>query len=304
MAKITAPAAFPAKRRDFLQLAAAVAGGAWVSGAALAQTPARIPIADMHSHLGVLGMFKPPNTDAAADMRANDALLVAWKVVADAPWIMSSSTGISQRSVPNPAELWRYFERTVLAMQAYARQSKLPLVRTAADVDTALAGSASVVLSSEGADFLAGDLGNLKKAFDMGLRHLQLLHYIRSPLGDFSTESPVHNGLTDLGRDVIKGCEAQGILVDLAHCSSMALDQALEVTTKPMVWSHGWVDGKGGSPTDPYGFLKRRLSVEQAKKIAARGGVIGLWALGLNQRAWRPPGLCQRAGQAGQPAGR
>jgi membrane dipeptidase len=46
------------------------------------------------------------------------------------------------------------------------------------------------------------------------------------------------------------------------------------------------VDGDGGNWQDPYGFLKRRLSVAHAKKIADRGGVIGLWGLGLSR-----PGL-------------
>jgi membrane dipeptidase len=64
------------------------------------------------------------------------------------------------------------------------------------------------------------------------------------------------------------------------------VDQALDIATAPLVWSHGWVDRVGGRFVDPFGFLQRRLSLEHAKKIAAKGGVVGLWGLGLaNPRA-------------------
>jgi hypothetical protein len=81
--------------------------GTW-AGAVLAQTPAcmpaRVPMAYMHSHFGVLGMQRPPKADVASDMRANCAMLVAWKVVADSPWIVATPTGIVQRAVPRPDE--------------------------------------------------------------------------------------------------------------------------------------------------------------------------------------------------------
>ena len=39
-----------------------------------------------------------------------------------------------------------------------------------------------------------------------------------------------------------------------------------------MVWSHSWVDQTAGRWEDGVGYLQRRLSLEQAKKIAAQGG--------------------------------
>jgi membrane dipeptidase len=186
-------------------------------------------------------------------------------------------------------------------MLAYARQNQLAIVRTGADVDAAMGGKHSVLLASESAEFISTDLAPLKKAFDLGLRQLQLVHYIRNPIGDFSTASPVHNGLSPLGRDLVKACESHGILLDLAHCSTPAIDHAMEIATKPMVWSHGWVDSDAGGYRDQYGYLMRRLSIDQAKKIAARGGVVGLWGLGLRQPSqaygWKV-GMQDRAGYA------
>ena len=67
----------------------------------------------------------------------------------------------------------------------------------------------------------------------------------------------------------------------MAHLTGEAVDQALAISTQPMIWSHGWVDKSGGRWNDRFGFLQRRLSLEQAKKLVDRGGVIGVWGLGL-----------------------
>lgn len=249
-----------------------------------AQAPSTpVVIADMHSHLGVVGRTRSP-ADLATEMKAHGATLVSWAVVADAPWLGNNTRGVIQTGEPTAAELLAFFEKTLGNMRAYAEQNQLAIVRTAADVDAALAGKHSVLLASESAEFLNGDVSQLKIAFDLGIRQMQLVHYIRTPIGDASTMEPVHNGLSVAGRELVKACETHGILVDLAHCSASAIDQALEVAAKPLVWSHGWVHTQSGGPRDSSGYLRRRLSVEQAKKIAARGGVVGLWGLGRNQQ--------------------
>lgn len=276
----------PNRRRLLLGMASLTAGYFAAPIAAWGQTPPpRVPIADMHSHLGILDRHKFPS-DLATEMQTHGATLISWKLVDDAPWLVTTATGIEQRTVPSSADLWAYFEKRMGEMSAYAKRSQLSVVKSAADVDHAIGGQPSVVFASEGADFLGGQVSQLDKAVDMGLRHLQLVHYIRSPVGDFSTEAPVHGGLSAMGRDLVQACEEKNVLVDLAHCSDSAITHALEVMKKPMIWSHGWVEGDGGSYRDRFGFLKRRLSVAQAKQIAGRGGVVGLWGFGLDR-----PGL-------------
>ena len=240
-----------------------------------------VPIADMHSHYGLITRRRSLDSGLAQDMRSNGICLVAWKVVADGPWIRETNVGIEQAREPGPGELANFFHLSLEQMRAYVEKQKLRLVLTPADVDACIAGDPGIVLASEGADFLEGSVENLDTAYDRGLRHLQLVHYIRTPVGDFQTVAPVHNGLSEMGKRLIEACNAKGVLVDLAHCSAQAVDQALDVAKAPPIWSHSWVEGDGGKWQDQYGFLRRRLSVAQAKKIAARGGVVGLWAFGL-----------------------
>ena len=270
-------------RRRLLQGAASMLVAAPWRLRAQQPSPRRVPIADMHSHWGMIVRRIGDADPAFADeLRNEQVALVAWKMVADGRWIRSMPAGIEQVGDPAPGELAAYFYRHFDRMRAYLETHKLRMVRTPADVDACLAGEPGIVLASEGADFLEGRVEALGAAVDKGLRHLQLVHYIRTPVGDFQTKPPVHHGLSAMGRQLVRECNAKGVLVDLAHCMGPAVEQALEISSAPMVWSHGWVDGDGGSWQDPYGYLRRRLSLALARRIAAQGGVIGLWGLGLS----------------------
>jgi membrane dipeptidase len=265
-------------RRDAL-LALLALGAA--PGVSIAQ-PAPVPIADMHSHYGMIRR-RSLDSGLAQDMRDNGICLVAWKLVADGPWIRTTNSGIEQVREPRPGDLSARFYPYLERMRAYVEQQKLRIVLAPADVDASVAGDPGIVLASEGADFLEGRVENLDRAHDRGLRHLQLVHYIRTPVGDLQTVAPAHGGLSAMGRQLVEACNAKGVLVDLAHCAATAVDQALDVAKAPPIWSHSWVEGDGGNWQDAFGYLKRRLSVAQARKIAGRGGVVGLWALGLTR---------------------
>ena len=272
-------------RRRLLQAAAAiVAAGPW-----LARGQQRVPIADMHSHYGMVTRRQLAESGFAEDMRGSGVVLVAWKLVSDGPWLRSTSNGIEQASEPRPGALAEFFERSLIRMDAYVRAHKLKKVLTRSDVDECLNGATGIVFAAEGADFLEGKLDGLAPAYERGLRHLQLVHYIRTPVGDRQTSAPSHDGLSDLGKRILQACNERGILVDLAHSTGTAVDQALELSTAPMVWSHSWVEGEGGKWNDRNGFLQRRLSLAHARKIAAKGGVVGLWGFGLS----RPDALWQ-----------
>ena len=186
------------------------------AGPAALRAQQQVPIADMHSHYGLIAR-KIADSGLAEEIRAQRVALVAWKLVADGRWIRATSTGIEQRSEPRPGELARYFDEVLRSMRSYVAEQKLRLVLSAADVDACVAGEPGIVLASEGADFLEGRLEGLDAAHEKGLRHLQLVHYIRTPVGDFQTVAPTHGGLSEMGRKLVEACNAKGILVDLAH---------------------------------------------------------------------------------------
>ena len=241
----------------------------------------RIFIGDMHAHLFFVGPRPAKSNPLGRAMAAGNATLVSWALVGDQPWLRLSGDGVKQQGTPKPGEGAKWLREELVRVNAHIAEQGLKIVKTAADVDRALAGEPHVVLSVEGATFAGDGPAEVAAAYEAGIRHLQLVHYIRNGLGDFQTEKPEHGGLTDLGRKIVDECNRAGILVDLAHCTSAAVNQALAVSRAPMVWSHSSVTRSApaaSSWTLPIS-KSRQLSLEDAKAIAGRGGVVGLWAL-------------------------
>ena len=205
--------------------------------------------------------------------------LLSWTVVPDAPFLRASSNGIEQGRSIASGELKASFDRQLINAISGLLGNGANIVKTVADLEKAANGIPHVVLTREGADFLEGSLDDLQSAYDRGIRHIQLVHYIKNPIGDLQTERPTHNGLSDFGKQLIKALNTVGILIDLAHSTGPSIDQALEVSSKPMIWSHGFITKSEQSWTSR-GWMSRGLSEAYAKKIASKGGAVGLWALG------------------------
>jgi membrane dipeptidase len=248
----------------------------------------------MHSHYG---MFLPRlfGFDLNRHMRESGTTLLAWAIVDDRPWIRSTPIGLKQGSAPKEGELWAYFQARLAEYEGRLTEWGVTKALTAADVDAALAGQPRVLLATEAANFLEGDVTRLDVAHSMGVRHMQLVHFIRSPIGDHQTAEPTHGGLTALGAKVVAQCKRLGIVVDLAHGTSALVDEALDASDLPMVWSHSWISPQGGAPSDQ-GWMARSLALPTAKKIAARGGAVGLWNLRVrNDPAYRVNSLSSYA---------
>jgi len=118
---------------------------------------------------------------------------------------------------------------------------------------------------------------------------------------DIRTEAPKLGGLSLLGREVIRRCNALGIVVDLAHASDQAVAHALEVSTQPMLWSHSAI---ARQPTDwrSRGNQVMSIGLPNALELAKRGGVIGVWPSRFNfdnQQAY-VAGLQEAIGMVGE----
>lgn len=262
-------------RRRFLQHAGAL--GLAFGYPCFASAASEFPIADAHSHIG---LFSPQMLRGSLKAQMQDAgvTLLSWNIVGDGRWTVRTNQGIKQRTFPASGAQATYLREKLDAMRAYLSKDELHFVESPADVDAALSGTPRVVIAVEGAGFVADGLELIDEAYARGLRHLQLVHYIRNSLGDFQTEKPEHDGMTQLGVDTIKSCNRLGILVDLAHATEPVVDKALEVSATPVIWSHSAIT------TARYSWWQstdhsRLLHIDYAKKIAQRGGAVGLWSL-------------------------
>ncbi|MDA1314942.1 MAG: membrane dipeptidase [Acidobacteria bacterium] len=127
--------------------------------------------------------------------------------------------------------------------------------------DTAPIGN---ILSMEGTDPII-DPSQAEWWFKQGLRTACLAHYGPSA---YSMGTGGDGPLTDKGRELLKEMERLGIILDLVHTADTAIEQALEIYSKPVFISHG--DCRAITPHD------RQISDQQIRWVVERGGVIGV----------------------------
>lgn len=128
-------------------------------------------------------------------------------------------------------------------------------------------GATAGLLSIEGAQAFEGREESVDVLFDAGVRMVGLTHFVDNEVGG-SASGEEKGGLTDFGRRALARMEDKGIVIDLAHASPRLLDEALEAGRTPPVVSH-----TGACAACPN---ERNLTDAQLKKIAAKGGVVGV----------------------------
>ncbi len=254
-----------------------IAGTAHADEATARQAIAATTAVDIHSHAGALiGVQRvktsAPFREVAQPMRAGGMAAVCFAIVSDSPChrVYPNHTIHPYRS-PDPGELYAYGQLSFARLHALVRAQGLAVVTDAAALRAARAGTASAIIAAEGADFLEGRPDRVDQAYHKWqLRHLQLTHYRVNELGDIQTEAPEHGGLTDIGAEVIRRCNARGLVVDVAHGTYDLVKRAAAVTTKPLVLSH--------TSLSPAPRPRSRLiSPDHARAVAGTGGVIGIW---------------------------
>jgi len=265
-------------RRQFLL--AGLAAPFTAAGRASAGDP--IYIGDMHAHLFFIGPRPASKHPLGKSMVGGGATLATWSLVGDQPWLAIGGGGFKQKGAPKSGEAPKWLDEELARVKAHLAAQKLKIVVNAGDVDAALKGEPHVVLAVEGATFLDDGIGQLAVAYEAGIRLIQLVHYVRNPIGDFQTEKPEHNGLSDFGKTVIADCNRLGILVDLAHCTNETVTDALTQSKVPLIWSHSSVTRERTPDWRMPVWQARQLSLKGAKAIADKGGVVGLWALGAD----------------------
>jgi membrane dipeptidase len=213
-----------------------------------------------------------------AQMEKGGMLLVAENATSEGDLLRPMGGRMQMTREARPGELRANFERIFTRRRQAVAKDGLAEVSSVQALDRVLSQrTPGVVLAAEGADFLDGDLAYLDKVRALGLVHLQLVHFVpTSLLGDIATEPPTRGGLTAFGREVVRTCNRLGMLVDVAHCTNEGMLQALEVSAKPIVYSHGHISAALPSPSQG-GSMARAIHAPVAKKIAEAGGVVGIW---------------------------
>ncbi|MCC6932712.1 MAG: membrane dipeptidase [Deltaproteobacteria bacterium] len=152
--------------------------------------------------------------------------------------------------------------------------NKVSLVRNINDLMLCLTGDRlGVILHMEGAEPLCPRLTDLSDWYNKGLRSLGLTWARANAFGNgapyFMPGDPDQGaGLTDNGINLVKACNALGILVDVAHLNGKGFWDVYHASSKPFVSTH-----TGCHKICP---SSRNLTDEQILAIKDKEGLIGI----------------------------
>jgi len=148
---------------------------------------------------------------------------------------------------------------------------QIELALTAADVTRiAKSGKKVALIGIENAYSLGTDIKRVKEFYDRGGRYMSLAHNGHSQFADSNTGERdgkwLHNGLSEMGKQVIAEMNKWGIMVDLSHPSKAANMQALALSKAPVIASH--------SAARALADVSRNMDDEQLEALKKNGGVI------------------------------
>jgi membrane dipeptidase len=185
-------------------------------------------------------------------------------------------------TITGPEAVKQALDQIDAVREAVAKHPKdLMLARTADDVRRAHGeGKIAALMGVEGGHMIADDLGVLRIYAALGVRYMTLTHMVNTDWGDSSTDKPVHNGLTDFGKQVVLEMNRLGIMVDISHVSDKTFYDALAVSQAPLIASH--------SSCRALCDAARNMTDDMIRALAAKGGVIQInYHAGFLSNAYR-----------------
>src|SRR5712671_1832094 len=115
----------------------------------------------------------------------------------------------------------------------------LMLATTAADVRKAAAEhKIAALMGMEGGHMIDDDMRLLRLYAALGVRYMTLTHFKNNNWADSSTDKAAHNGLTAVGKDVVREMNRLGVVVDISHVADKTFVDAIETSKAPLVASH------------------------------------------------------------------
>jgi membrane dipeptidase len=251
----------------------------------------RHPSVDMHCHPGRFFLdklpYQTPTTrafgepfehKALADLQAGNVSGALFSAVADMRLLeMTPTGGLHAGQDFKAGEAYEDYERQIGLLKKLSGDPGLTKGLSPKDVDAAHhRHKTAAVFAVEGGDFIEDRLDRVQGAFRDGVRSITIVHYHINQIGDIQTESPVHHGLTPLGKSIVREMNRTGIIIDLAHATFDVAKGVLEASSKPVMVSH--TNLLTAAVAHP-----RLISIEHAKLVAAAGGVIGSWPSAVGQ---------------------
>ncbi|MEH6701810.1 dipeptidase, partial [Parasphingorhabdus sp.] len=170
--------------------------------------------------------------------------------------------------LPKYEAVQRVIEQIDIVHQLVAQYpDELQLALTAADVETARKnGRIASLIGMEGGHSIGNSLAVLRQTYALGARYMTLTHWKTLDWADSATDAPKSDGLSEFGVSVVEEMNRLGMMVDISHVSEATMNDALDVTKAPVIFSHSSADGVTKHP--------RNVPDAVLKRLPANGGLV------------------------------
>ena len=117
---------------------------------------------------------------------------------------------------------------------------------------------------------LGESLERLDLFYDLGVRIIQFTYNLRNLVGDGCLE-PGDAGLSLFGRKLVARMNEKRVLVDLSHCGHRTTLESIDISKQPVAITHAGCRAIADLP--------RNKTDEQLRKLAEKGGVVGIYLM-------------------------
>ncbi|XP_051884316.1 dipeptidase 1 [Pristis pectinata] len=99
------------------------------------------------------------------------------------------------------------------------------------------------LIGVEGGHSIDSNMATLRIFYQLGVRYMTLTHSCNTPwadnwLVDMGENPAESNGLSDYGKRIIREMNRLGMIIDLAHTSIKTMNDVLQVSKAPVIFSH------------------------------------------------------------------
>lgn len=177
--------------------------------------------------------------------------------------------------IPQPSALRKTLEMASLLFRIEAASGgRFKVCRSADEIRACLAqGVIAAVFHIEGAEAIDEKFKVLDVLYESGLRSLGPVWSRSNIFGHgvpfrFPSTGDTGDGLTDIGKNLIRYCNERRILIDLSHLNEKGFWEAAKISTAPLVATHSNAHAICAS--------SRNLNDDQIRAVRDSGGMIGL----------------------------
>ena len=231
---------------------------------------------DTHDDINVKNFTDSLNYTQNLDTQVNlpkmqaGALDVAWFIVYTGQWELTPEG--YKKAAENAQAKFDAIHRLV---EVYGK-NKIALATTSKEVDSLRKiGKKVAMIGVENAFPIGENIEEVARYYAMGARYMSLAHNGHNQFSDSNTgefdNTAKHNGISELGKQIIEKMNYYGIMVDISHPSKEAIRQTIAHSKAPVIASHSSARALSDHP--------RNLDDAQLQWVKDSGGVVQTVAL-------------------------